>query len=72
LTGSVAKVHHPSYGFTDLLAPVRQQSFKQSQSFCAIHLDPVRILGAVFSFPEERKGAIKVIFYSQQSRINLL
>ena len=40
--------------------------------FCAVHPDLVRILGAAFSFLEERKGEIKAIFCSQQSHINSL
>ena len=71
--GSVAKVRRLfSSGFTDLLVPVRQQYFKQLQSFCAVHPNPVRIMGAAFSFLEERQGGIKVISYSQQSHINSL
>jgi hypothetical protein len=62
----------PSCGSTDLLVPVRQQFFRQLQSFCAVHPDPVRILGAAFSFLEESKGAIKAIFCSRRLRINLL
>ena len=31
--------------------PVRHRFFRRLQSFCAIHLDPARILEAVFSFP---------------------
>jgi hypothetical protein len=56
----------------DLLVPVRQRSFRQLQSFYAVHPDPVRILGVAFSFLEERKGAIKAIFSSQRLHINSL
>jgi hypothetical protein len=59
-------------GFTDLLVPVRQRFFRQLQSFCAVHPDPIRILGAAFSSLEESKGVIKVIFCFQQSHINSL
>ena len=34
------------------------------------HPDPVRIWGEAFPFLEERKGAIKAIFFSQQLYIN--
>ena len=67
-----------SSGFTDLLVPVKQRSFRQLQSFyallavSAVHLNPVGILGEVFSSLEEGKGAMKAIFYSQQSHINSL
>ena len=72
-TGSVAKFRHRlSSGFTVLLVQVRQRSFKQSQSFCAANLNPIRILGAAFSFPEGRTVAIEAIFCSQQSHINSL
>jgi hypothetical protein len=64
--------HLLSSGFTDLLVRVRQRSFRQLQSFCAAHPDPVRILGEAFSFLEESKGTIKAIFCSQQSHINSL
>ena len=73
--GSIAKPpsrHLLSSGFTDLLVQARLRSFRQLQSFCALHLNPLRILGAAFSFLEERKGAIKAVFSSQQSHINSL
>ena len=72
LTGSITKVRHLSSGFMDLLVPVRQRSFRQLQSFCVVHPDPVRTLGAAFSSLEERKGAIKAVFCSQHSHINSL
>ena len=49
-TGSTAKVHLPSSGFTDLLVQVKQLSFRQLQSFFAVNPSPIRILGAVFFF----------------------
>ena len=71
--GSVAKVRRLfSSGFTDLLVPVKQLSFSQLQSSFAVHPNRVGILGAAFSFLEERQGGIKAIFYSQQSLINSL
>ena len=42
-----------SSDFTDLLVPVSQRSFRQLQSSCAVHPDPVRNLEVAFSFPEE-------------------
>ena len=42
--------------------PVKQRSFRQLRSFSAVYPDLVRILGASFSFLEERKGAMKAIF----------
>ena len=69
----IATVRHLlSSGYTDLLVPVRQQSFRQLRSICAVHPDLVRILGEAFSFLEESKGAIEAIFCSQQSHINSL
>jgi hypothetical protein len=62
----------PSSGFTDLLVPVRQRSFRQLQNFCAVHPDPVKIMGAAFSFLEEGRGAMEAIFCSQQSHISSL
>ena len=72
-TGSMPKVQHLlSSGFTDLLVPARRRSFRRLQSLYATHPDRVRILGAAFSFLEEKKGVIKAIFCSQQSHINSL
>ena len=71
-TGSIAKVWHLFSGFTDLQVPVRRRFFKQLQSFCAVHPNPMRTLAAAFSSLEERKGVMKVIFCSQQSHINSL
>ena len=72
-TGSVTKVQHLlSSGFTDLLVLVRQRSFRQLQSYCAVHPDLVIILGAAFSSPEGKMVAIEAIFFSQQSHINSL
>ena len=59
-------------GFTVLLAPVRLRSFRQLQSFFAVHLGPVIILEAAFSFPEGRTVVIGAFFYSQRSLINSL
>ena len=72
-TGSVTKVQHIlSSGFTVLLVPVRQQSYRRLQSFYAVHLDPVIVLAEAFSFPEGKMAAIEAILCSQQSHINSL
>ena len=47
----------------------KRRSSRQLQSFCP---DSIRILEAASSFPEDREGAIKAIFCSQQSHINSL
>ena len=50
------KVRHLLFsGSTELLA-VRQRFIRQLQSFCAVHPDPVRILGAAFLF-KRKEGA---------------
>ena len=73
LSGSITKLQPRLFsGFTVLLVPVRQRSSRQSQNFCAVNPDLVRILGPAFSFLEERKGAIKAVFCSQPSHINSL
>ena len=59
-------------GFTDLLVPVRQPFFRQLQSFCALHPNPVRISEPAFSFRKKRKGATTAIFYFRQSHTNSL
>ena len=64
--------HVLSSGFTVLLVPVRQRSFRQLQSFFAVHLDPVIILEAAFSFPEGGTVVIGAFSYSQRSLINSL
>ena len=72
-TGSIANVRRRLFsGFTDLLVPVRQQSFRQLQSFCRVHPNPVIISQPAFSLLGERKGVKKAISCSQQSHINLL
>jgi hypothetical protein len=54
---ALAKARHLlSSGFTDLLVPVRQRSFKQSQSFCVVHPDPVRIFGSFFFSKGRNQG----------------
>ena len=55
-TGSITEVRYFFSGFTDLLVPVRQRYFRQLQSFCAVHSDPVRILEAGFFFSRGKKG----------------
>ena len=67
------KVRHVlSSGFMVLLVQVRQRSFRQLQSFFAVHLDPVIILEAASSFREGGTVVIEAFFYSQRSHINSL